>query len=95
VRQQKWLLGKLQQLFAQARQCSLQLTHFLQLVRDQEQHKNNPVEFVKGLLNLRDKYDAIVTQSFKEDKSFQKALKEVRPACYVHRKIVYCNMKMH
>ena len=48
-------------------------------MRDQEQHKNNPVEFVKGLLDLRDKYDAIVTQSFKEDKSFQKALKEVSP----------------
>ena len=46
-------------------------------MRDQEQHKNNPVEFVKGLLDLRDKYDAIVTQSFKEDKGFQKALKEV------------------
>ena len=47
-----------------------------QLVRDQEQQKD-PVNFVQGLLNLRDKYEAIVTQSFRNDRSFQKTLKEV------------------
>jgi hypothetical protein len=73
--QQKWLRGKLPWLVQLFR--AVAYTVLFQLVRDQEQHKNNPVEFVKGLLDLRDKYDAIVTQSFKEDKSFQKTLKEV------------------
>ena len=35
------------------------------------------MEFVQGLLDLRDKYEAIVVQSFHEDKSFRTALNQV------------------
>ena len=46
------------------------------LVRDQDQKKTTPVKFVEGLLNLRDKYDVIVSQAMNGDKSFSKTLKE-------------------
>eukprot|EP00743_Colponemidia_sp_Colp-15_P002799 GILK01003029.1.p1 GENE.GILK01003029.1~~GILK01003029.1.p1 ORF type:complete len:733 (-),score=137.04 GILK01003029.1:128-2326(-) len=45
------------------------------LVTDQEKLKD-PVIYVQGLLELKDKYDTIVSNSFKNDKQFQKTLKE-------------------
>lgn len=44
-----------------------------QLVMDPEKLKD-PVEFVKGLLDEKDKYDKIIFQSFNNDKTFQNAL---------------------
>ncbi len=42
---------------------------------DQEK-TNEPVEFVKKLLAMRDKYDTIVLESFRGEKKAQKRLKE-------------------
>eukprot|EP00252_Welwitschia_mirabilis_P001892 TRINITY_DN1185_c0_g1_i1.p1 TRINITY_DN1185_c0_g1~~TRINITY_DN1185_c0_g1_i1.p1 ORF type:complete len:733 (-),score=125.87 TRINITY_DN1185_c0_g1_i1:316-2514(-) len=44
-----------------------------QLVTDTEKLKD-PVEFVQSLLNLKDKYDRIISVSFNNDKTFQNAL---------------------
>lgn len=46
-----------------------------ELVSDQERVKE-PVEFVKGLLAMRDKYDRLVTEAFRNEKKAQKKLKE-------------------
>lgn len=46
-----------------------------QLVLDPERSKD-PVEFVQGLLDERDKYETIVSQSFHEDKTFRNALNQ-------------------
>lgn len=48
-----------------------------QLVQDPEKTKD-PVEFVQKLLDERDKYEAIVTRSFNDDKTFRNALNQVR-----------------
>ena len=37
----------------------------------------DPVEYVQNLLDQRDKYDRIVTQSFNDDKTFRNALNQV------------------
>ena len=47
-------------------------------LQDPERLKD-PVEFVQQLLDLKDKFDAIVTRSFSNDKSFQNALNQVPP----------------
>lgn len=54
-------------------------------VQDPERSKD-PVEFVQGLLDMRDKYETIVMQSFHEDKLFRNALNQVRgwADCVVH-----------
>ncbi|KAI4352586.1 hypothetical protein L6164_006823 [Bauhinia variegata] len=44
-----------------------------QLVTDPERLKD-PVDFVQRLLNLKDKYDKIITLAFNNDKTFQNAL---------------------
>jgi len=44
-----------------------------QLVEDPELNKD-PVGYVMGLLELRDKYDEIIKQAFQDDKSFRHAL---------------------
>merc|ERR1711998_250446 len=41
-----------------------------ELVSDQERVKE-PVEFVKGLLAMRDKYDRLVTEAFRNEKKAQ------------------------
>ncbi|KAF5838342.1 Cullin [Dunaliella salina] len=46
-----------------------------QLVLDPERSKD-PVEFVQALLDERDKYETIVSQSFHEDKTFRNALNQ-------------------
>lgn len=46
-----------------------------QLVADQERQRE-PVEFVKGLLEMREKYDRVVFTSFRSEKRSQKRLKE-------------------
>lgn len=46
-----------------------------QLVQDPEKSKE-PVDFVQNLLDERDKYDRIVTQSFSDDKTFRNALNQ-------------------
>ena len=46
-----------------------------ELVSDQERIKD-PVEFVKGLLQMRDKYDRVVSDAFRAEKKAQKKLKE-------------------
>ena len=45
------------------------------LCQDPETTKD-PVEFVQRLLNEKDKYDAIISQSFGMDKSFQNTLNQ-------------------
>lgn len=37
----------------------------------------DPVEFVQQLLTQKDKFDAIVSRSFQNDKTFQNALNQV------------------
>ncbi len=37
----------------------------------------DPVEFVQQLLTQKDKFDAIVSHSFQNDKAFQNALNQV------------------
>jgi cullin 3 len=44
-------------------------------VAEQESLKE-PMEFVKKLLALRDKYDRVLVESFKTDKKMQKSLKD-------------------
>lgn len=44
-----------------------------QLVTDSERSKD-PVEFVQRLLDMKDKYDKLIQQSFANDKSFQNSL---------------------
>jgi len=46
-----------------------------QLVTDPEKTKD-PVEFVQKLLDERDKYDRVVTQSFADDKTFRNTLNQ-------------------
>eukprot|EP00613_Pedinella_sp_CCMP2098_P033057 CAMPEP_0171731480 /NCGR_PEP_ID=MMETSP0991-20121206/28962_1 /TAXON_ID=483369 /ORGANISM="non described non described, Strain CCMP2098" /LENGTH=829 /DNA_ID=CAMNT_0012326513 /DNA_START=87 /DNA_END=2577 /DNA_ORIENTATION=- len=46
-----------------------------ELVSDQEKCKD-PVEFVKKLLGMRDKYDVVVAHAFRGEKKAQKKLKE-------------------
>jgi cullin 3 len=46
-----------------------------ELVSDQEKAKD-PVEFVKKLLEMRDKYDVIVSEAFRGEKKAQKKLKD-------------------
>mmetsp|Transcript_16824 Transcript_16824/g.22614 ORF Transcript_16824/g.22614 Transcript_16824/m.22614 type:complete len:732 (-) Transcript_16824:417-2612(-) len=46
-----------------------------ELVSDQERVKE-PVQFVKGLLNMREKYDRLVTVAFNCEKKAQKKLKD-------------------
>lgn len=46
-----------------------------ELVTDQERVKE-PVAFVKGLLDMRDKYDRLVTEAFRSEKKSQKKLKD-------------------
>lgn len=48
--------------------------------QDPEKSKD-PVDFVQALLDERDKYEAVVVQSFHEDKAFRNALNQVRAAC--------------
>ncbi|KAK1423075.1 hypothetical protein QVD17_18369 [Tagetes erecta] len=45
----------------------------IQLVNDPEKLKD-PVEFVQGLLNKKDKYDKIITLAFNNDRNFQNAM---------------------
>ena len=47
----------------------------MDLVREQEERRD-PVQFVAKLLEMRDKYELIVTQAFRASKLFQKTLKE-------------------
>lgn len=46
-------------------------------LQDPERAKD-PVEFVQRLLEMKDKYDKIITQSLTNDKSFQNTLNQVR-----------------
>ncbi|CAD7698288.1 unnamed protein product [Ostreobium quekettii] len=46
-----------------------------QLVQDPERSKD-PVGFVQGLLDLREKYELIIKQAFKEDRNFRNALNQ-------------------
>jgi hypothetical protein len=48
----------------------------LSIVRDSECRKD-PVQFVQSLLDLRDKYSAIIDSAFDGDKDFHRALKDV------------------
>ncbi|MEW5303513.1 MAG: hypothetical protein WDW36_006197 [Sanguina aurantia] len=45
------------------------------LVQDPERTKD-PVEFVQSLLDMRDKYDKIITVAFNDDKTFKNALNQ-------------------
>lgn len=53
-----------------------------QLVQDPERSKD-PVGFVQGLLDLRDKYEVIIKRAFKEDRNFRNALNQVMHAARV------------
>lgn len=46
------------------------------LIRDQEKGAADPPSFVRGVLQMREKYDRIVTVSFRHEKKAQKRMKE-------------------
>jgi cullin 3 len=46
------------------------------LIRDQEKGAADPPSFVRGVLQMRDKYDGIVVTSFRNEKKVQKRMKE-------------------
>lgn len=46
------------------------------LIRDQEKGAADPPSFVRGVLQMRQKYDQIVTVSFRNEKKAQKRMKE-------------------
>mmetsp|Transcript_25837 Transcript_25837/g.48921 ORF Transcript_25837/g.48921 Transcript_25837/m.48921 type:complete len:768 (-) Transcript_25837:70-2373(-) len=48
----------------------------LTLIRDQEKGAADPPSFVRGVLQMRQKYDNIVTVSFRNEKKAQKRMKE-------------------
>jgi len=54
------------------------LLPLLLLIHPQDSERcKDPVEYVQALLDERDKYEAIVAQSFGEDKLFRNALSQV------------------
>ena len=59
---------------------------------DVQESAKDPVAFVQGLLELRDKYDTIVNDAFRGEKRSQKRLKEARCIdiyIYIH---IYINI---
>lgn len=56
-----------------------------------------PVRFVQGLLDLRDKYDSFVTRAFLGDPTFERGLKEVRGERVgqrtLHRRRAHCRAR--
>lgn len=55
---------------------TLLVTDGTALMQDQERLKN-PVEFVKSLLDMRDKHTTIIDRSFGGDKLYHRTLREV------------------
>ena len=51
-----------------------------ELVNDEERNRD-PVLYVQGLLQLRDKYDKVIVQAFQSDKQFYNSLNQVQPPC--------------
>lgn len=48
----------------------------LELVSDTNERFAQPMDFVRGLLSMRDKYDHVVNDALEKDKGFQKTLKD-------------------